>query len=75
LADESWPKSRFPPQIAAHGRAMAGLNAAMVQRGPFRSVTNWNQNIAIPAAAKVAAVLSLGLWGGVIACGRLLAYL
>lgn len=55
--------------------ALAGLNAAMFHKGPFRSVTNWNQNMAIPAAAKVAAVLSLVLWVGVIACGRLLAYL
>jgi hypothetical protein len=55
--------------------AMAGLNAALFHKGPFQSVTTWNQNVAIPAAAKVAAVLSLVLWVGVIACGRLLAYL
>jgi hypothetical protein len=52
----------------------AALNAAMFHRGAFKSVGNWNQNIAIPAAAKVAAVSSLVLWAGVIACGRLLAY-
>jgi hypothetical protein len=54
---------------------VAGLNAAMFHRGPLKSVRNWNQCVAIPATAKVAAVLSLVLWVGVIACGRLLAYL
>jgi uncharacterized membrane protein YbaN (DUF454 family) len=41
----------------------------------LRSVRNWNQNVAIPVTAKIAAVLSLVLWVGVIACGRMLAYL
>jgi hypothetical protein len=54
--------------------ALAALNAAMFHRGPFKSVIVWNQTTAIPSAAKVAAVLSLVLWVGVIACGRLLAY-
>ena len=54
--------------------AAAVFNAARFHRGPFKSVINWNQNVAIPATAKVAAVLSLVLWAGVIACGRLLAY-
>jgi hypothetical protein len=54
--------------------AVAGLNAAVFHSGPFKAVATWNQHIAIPAAAKVAAVLSLVLWAGVIACGRLLAY-
>jgi hypothetical protein len=54
---------------------VAGLNAAGFHRGPFRSVQNWNQNVTIPTTAKVAAVLSLVLWVGVIACGRMLAYL
>jgi hypothetical protein len=54
---------------------VAGLNAAGFHRGPFQLVRNWNQNGAIPATAKAAAVLSLVLWVGVIACGRMLAYL
>jgi Family of unknown function (DUF6644) len=54
--------------------ALAALNAAMFHRGPFKSVSVWNQTTAIPSAAKVAAILSLALWVGVIACGRLLAY-
>jgi hypothetical protein len=54
--------------------AVAILNAARFHRGPFKSVRNWNQYVAIPATAKIAAVFSLILWAGVIACGRLLAY-
>jgi hypothetical protein len=54
--------------------ALAALNAAVFHRGPFKSAIGWNQTTAIPIAAKVAAILSLVLWVGVIACGRLLAY-
>jgi hypothetical protein len=54
--------------------AAAALNAAIFHRGSFRSVRIWNQYVAIPATAKVTAVLSLVLWISVIACGRLLAY-
>jgi hypothetical protein len=54
---------------------IAGLNAAGFHRGPFQSVRNWNHNVTIPTTAKVAAVLSLVLWVGVITCGRMLAYL
>ncbi|MCP3136774.1 DUF6644 family protein [Pyxidicoccus xibeiensis] len=54
---------------------LAGLNAALFHRGVFRSVRDWDTDAAIPPAARVAAVLSVLLWTGVITCGRLLAYL
>ena len=54
--------------------AAAALNAGVFHRGAFKSVQSWNHNVAIPVTAKVAAVLSLVLWSGVITCGRLLAY-
>jgi len=54
--------------------AAAALNALTFHRGPFKSVRNWNQYVAIPVSAKITAVLSLLLWAGVITCGRLLAY-
>jgi hypothetical protein len=54
--------------------AGACLNAAVFHRGPFRSVSMWSVVARPPRAARVAAMLSLGLWTGVIACGRLLAY-
>jgi hypothetical protein len=55
--------------------AAAFLNAALFHRGPFKAVRDWNQYVAIPTAAKIAAICSLLLWAMVIACGRLLAYL
>ena len=53
----------------------AGLNAAAFHLGPFRSVAQWDNGVAAPPRAKLHAALSLMLWAGVIACGRLLAYL
>ena len=54
--------------------AAAGINAAIFHRVPFRSVHAWNVEVAAPGLARVSAALSLVLWTGVIACGRLLAY-
>ena len=51
----------------------AGLNAAAFHLGPFRSVAQWDAGAAPPPAARIHAALSLTLWTGVIACGRLLA--
>jgi len=53
----------------------AALNAAALHLGPFRSVADWDDRVATPPRVKVHAALSLLLWAGVIACGRLLAYL
>ena len=55
--------------------AAAGLNALLFHRGTFRSVAGWESHAAVPARARVAAVVSLVLWVGVISAGRLLAYL
>lgn len=53
---------------------LAGINAGVFHRWPFRSVHGWDRDVAAPLAARVAAVSSLVLWTGVIVCGRLLAY-
>ena len=55
--------------------ALAGVNAAVFHRSVFRSVASWDRDVLAPGRARLAAVLSLLLWSGVIACGRLLAYL
>ncbi len=55
--------------------AAAGLNALLFHRGTFRTVAGWDGDAAIPLTARAAAVASLVLWVGVIAAGRLLAYL
>lgn len=52
----------------------AALNAVAFHLGSFRSVERWDRG-ATPPAARVHATLSLIIWMGVIACGRLLAYL
>jgi hypothetical protein len=54
--------------------AAAFLNAAIFHRFPFRAVGDGDTEIAAPLPAKLAGALSLCLWIGVIACGRLLAY-
>ena len=53
----------------------AGINAVFFHLGPYRSVEKWNVAVATPPAAKLHAALSLMMWMGVIACGRLLAYI
>jgi len=53
---------------------LATLNAALFHLGPFRRVAGWDRGARAPLEARLAAGLSLSLWTGVIACGRLLAY-
>jgi hypothetical protein len=55
--------------------AAAGLNALLFHRGAFRTVAGWEAGRPVPVTARAAAVASLALWVGVIAAGRLLAYL
>ena len=54
--------------------AAAFLNAGIFHRWPFRAVGDWDTELPAPRSARVAGGLSLLLWTGVIACGRLLAY-
>jgi hypothetical protein len=55
--------------------AFAGVNAAVFQFGVWRSAPAWDRNAPVPTGARWAAALSLLLWLGVIASGRLIAYL
>lgn len=50
----------------------AGLNALAFHRGPWRGAAGWQERA--PVSARLHGALSLLLWIGVIACGRLLAY-
>ena len=54
--------------------AAAFLNAGIFHRWPFRTVSDWDTEIRAPLAARAAGMLSIVLWLGVIACGRLIAY-
>ncbi|MCL4801898.1 MAG: hypothetical protein KJ025_20070 [Burkholderiales bacterium] len=53
----------------------AGTNAAIFHAGVFQRAADWDVGVAAPAVARLQAVASLVLWIGVIACGRLIAYL
>jgi hypothetical protein len=55
--------------------AVAFTNAAVFHRWPFRTVGDWDTEVVGPGAARAAGILSLSLWTGAIACGRLIAYL
>ena len=54
---------------------LAGTNAALFHTMVYRHVGRWENDAATPARVKVHAAASLVLWFGVIACGRLIAYL
>lgn len=51
----------------------AGLNAAFFRTGPWQAVAAWDTQVPAPVAARVSAALSIALWFGVIACGRMVA--
>jgi len=54
--------------------AAAAANVACFHLGPYRSVPAWDAAGAAPATARASAALSIAIWAGVIACGRLIAY-
>jgi len=51
---------------------LAGLNALSFHLGVYRTAATWRPSA--PAPAQLHATASLGLWIGVITCGRFLAY-
>jgi hypothetical protein len=55
--------------------ALAGLNALALHLLPYRSVAGWDRERPAPPLARAGAAVSILLWLGVIACGRMLAYL
>jgi hypothetical protein len=54
--------------------ALGGVNAALFHLGPWRRVAMW-EHARPPLAARLGGGLSTALWLGVLACGRLIAYL
>ena len=53
---------------------LAGVNALYFHLTTYRSVARWDRDRLLPYAARVAGVLGLVLWAGVIIFGRLTAY-
>src|SRR5690606_25721721 len=53
----------------------AGMNAVAFHTGPYQRVAEWDVHATAPLGARLSVAASIALWIGVIACGRLLAYL
>jgi hypothetical protein len=53
---------------------LAGVNALFFHLTTYRSVAEWDRDPVVPFGARVAGVLSLVLWAGVVIFGRLTAY-
>ncbi len=53
----------------------AAVNAIAFHTGPYQRVAQWDTHAVAPALARASVALSIALGVGVIACGRLLAYL
>jgi hypothetical protein len=54
--------------------ALVGLNPLVFHFTIFRSVDRWDEVPRTPVRARLAAVLSLTLWSGIIVAGRAIAY-
>jgi len=52
----------------------AGLNIWLFHSRIHRRVTDWDLTTPAPRAARVAAVVSLAAWAGVVVAGRMMAY-
>jgi len=52
----------------------AAVNAWLFHRHMKASVASWDTDPVPPKRTRVAAILSLSLWAGVIVCGRFIAY-
>jgi hypothetical protein len=53
---------------------LAGLNVWIFHAGVHRRVDEWARDPTPPRAARVAAIVSLVAWAGVVVAGRLIAY-
>ena len=53
---------------------LAGVNAAILHSGPWRTIAQWDTGALPPGSVRFQAALSIAIWTSVVACGRLLAY-
>ena len=52
----------------------AGLNAWIFHATIYQSVRNWDVSESVPPRARMAGILSLLFWAGIIVFGRMIAY-
>lgn len=53
---------------------LAGLNMLVFHTGVYRRVAEWDHHETPPGPARVAGVLSMVLFSGIVVCGRMIAY-
>jgi hypothetical protein len=53
---------------------LAGFNILVFHRRTYRTVTAWDQTVVLPARVRLAGLLSLLLWIGVLTAGRAVGY-
>ena len=53
---------------------LAGVNALVFHLTTYHSVATWDSDAVTPFGARLAGVLSLALWAGIILTGRMIAY-
>ena len=71
-ATDAYQNTYFRAKVVLLG--LAGLNALVFHLTVGRCTVHWNHAAVPPRAARVAGLLSLILWGSVIAVGRIFAY-
>ncbi|HEY0960777.1 MAG TPA: hypothetical protein VGE69_00280 [Pseudomonadales bacterium] len=54
--------------------ALGGINALVMHLVLLRSQVMWDSHSPVPGGVKLAALASLAIWIGTLACGRLIAY-
>lgn len=53
---------------------LAGINALWMHKYLLADIQQWDMNVLPPLKVRVSAFISICLWVGVVACGRLIAY-
>jgi hypothetical protein len=71
-AVRAWNSIFFKIKLVA--LLLAGLNALIFQLTVYRSLALWDKQPVPPIQARIAGLLSLVLWGTIIAAGRTMAY-
>ncbi len=53
---------------------LAGINVWVLHSGVYRSIAAWSLDAIPPKRARIAGLLSLVLWAGIVIAGRMIAY-
>ena len=53
---------------------LAGINMLIFHRGAYAAVVNWDETTDIPNAARIAGLISIACWVGVVITGRFIGF-